>query len=120
MEEAFRVTRVDHLSADIPTCVVNVSGVCANVNLLRRGLNDRSVSHTSSNFFQVLFEVVGLRVTDCANRIGPFWLLGAQQVLIDRVLDVLYDVVDALADLVAGLALVVLLIGRVVQLAVSN
>ena len=120
MEEALRIAWIDHFGRNVPPRVVHISGVGANIDFLRLGWHNYFVFHARADLLEGLLVVVGLGVTHNADRAGPLGLLGAEQILIDVVLHVLDNHVDACANQVTWVALEVLLIASVVELAVSD
>lgn len=119
LQETFRVSGVDDFSAHVPTGVVNVSCISANVYFLHSGPNNGFILETSSNLFQCLMVLFVFGVANDAYTWGPSRLFRAEEILIDGIFNILYDAVNALTDLLWGGTLIVLLVLGVVHLAVS-
>lgn len=98
MQEALGVSRVYAFSAHVPTSMVDIPSVGANIYFLHLGFDDCFIIEASSNLLQCLVVLSVFWVTNNSDTRGPRRLLSAKKVLVDCIFDFLDYNVDTVVD----------------------
>ena len=100
LQETLCITWVNAFSADIPSCMVCVSGISASVDLLRLCFYGIFIVESCFNFEKVFWKLIWFWVTHNSNRSGILRFFAGKQVLVNFIFYVAHNLGNASSDLI--------------------